>query len=118
MSPVSLKKMMSNNFNFKSIAFDGLKLNIFKYNSENTNNLEFFINKLQVDKNTIKTKPELNFIIQQINGTNSKIVYKDYNILKNDFVFTNLNLDLKDISLLKNKIELDIKNVSFNNKKG
>ena len=109
---------MSNNFNFKSIAFDGLKLNIFKYNSENTNNLEFFINKLQVDKNTIKTKPELNFIIQQINGTNSKITYKDYNILKNDFVFTNLNLDLKDISLLKNKIELDIKNVSFNNEKG
>ena len=110
--------MMSNNFNFKSIAFDGLKLNIFKYFSEKSNNLDFFINKLKVDKNSIKTEPEINFIIKQINGTNSKIAYKDYNILKNDFVFTNLNLDLKDISLFKNKIELDIKNVSFNNENG
>ena len=44
LSPISLKKMMSNNFNFQSIVFSGLKLNIFKYFSEDKSNLEIFIN--------------------------------------------------------------------------
>ena len=43
LSPMSLKKMMSNDFNFKSIDFEGLKLNVFKYLNDGETNLQIFL---------------------------------------------------------------------------
>ena len=118
LSPISLKKMMSNNFNFQSIVFSGLKLNIFKYFSEDKSNLEIFINKLTTEKNQTDIKFDLNFIIQDISGLNSNIVFKDFNTFENNFNFSDLNFDFSAVSFFKNKIEFDVNDISFKNNNG
>ena len=119
LSPISLKKMMSSDLNFKSIEFEGLKINIFKYLSENENSLQIFLNKLNIDKKeSEKKESELNFIINEINGFNSEFLFKDFNSSKNNFKVSNINLDFSTVNFLSNQIDLDINSISFNNDLG
>ena len=114
LSPISLKKMMSSDLNFKSIEFEGLKINIFKYLSENENSLQIFLNKLNIDKKeSEKKESELNFIINEINGFNSEFLFKDFNSSKNNFKVSNINLDFSTVNFLSNQIDLDINSISF-----
>ena len=110
--------MMSNDFNFKSIAFDGLKLNIFKYLSEEKNNLEIFVDKLKLDKKNIDIESDIIFKINEIKGLDSSVEIKDYNTEDNNFSFYNLNLELTKINFNKSNIEFEINNFEFKNSLG
>ena len=57
--------MMSNDFNFKSIDFEGLKLNVFKYLNDRETNLQIFLNKLKVEKNNSLSESESNLEVHR-----------------------------------------------------
>ena len=110
---------MSNDLNFKSIEFDGLKLNVIKYLSENENSLQIFLNKLNIDKKeSQKKESKLNFIINKIKGYNSEFLFEDFNSSVNNFKLSNIDLDLSGINFLNNQIDLNINSIAFNNDLG
>ena len=115
---MSLKKMMSNDFNFKSIDFEGLKLNVFKYLNDRETNLQIFLNKLKVEKNNSLSESESNLIIRKINGLNSELSFKDYNSFGNNFKLLDLDLNLSNINIIDDQIDLDIGSIAFKNELG
>ena len=118
LSPISLKKMVSNDLNFKSIQFEGLKVNVFKYLNEDKNSLQIFLNKLNIDKNKSLKKSKLNFIIKKIKGFSSEFSFEDFNTFGNNFKLSNINLDFSIINFLNNQIDLHINSIAFNNDLG
>ena len=118
LSPRSLKKMISNDLNFKSIEFDGLILNLVKYISEDKTNLEIFLDKLNKRKKPVKIGGELNFEIQNVIGYNSNISYKDFNSFGNNFFIYDLNIDFSNIKLFENNLNFDINNINYKNDLG
>ena len=109
---------MSNDLNFKSIEFDGLKLNVFKYLNENENSLQIFLNKLDIGKGVSQKKKKLSFIINKIKGFNSELLFEDFNSNVNDFKLSNINLDFSGINFLNNQIDLYINSIGFDNDLG
>ena len=118
LSPVGLKKMISDNLNFKSIEFEGLKLNVVKYLDDEENNLQIFLRRLKTNSNALQDESKLNFIIGKINSKNSEFLFKDFNSSKNNFKLSNLKLELSDLNFLKDQIELKVNYMSFINDLG
>ena len=115
LSPISLNKLISNDLNFRSIDFSGLKINIYKYLGEEQNNLGIFIDKLTNENKKVKSDSDFIYNINKINGNNSELTFKDFNLTKNNFKLDNLNLDLSNFIVSNNQIELNLNNISFNN---
>ena len=115
LSPISLNKLISNDLNFRSIDFSGLKINIYKYLNEEQNNLQIFIDKLTNENKKVKSNSDLIYNINKISGNNSELTFKDFNLTENNFKLDNLNLELSNFIVSNNQIELNLNNLSFNN---
>ena len=115
LSPISLNKLISNDLNFRSIDFSGLKINIYKYLGEEQNNLGIFIDKLTNENKKVKSDSDFIYNINKINGNNSELTFKDFNFTENNFKLDNLNLELSNFIVTNNQIELNLNNISFNN---
>jgi hypothetical protein len=56
LSPASLGKILSADFNFSSLSLEGVNLNIYKYLKDDQTNLEIFFNKISIEDKYYKIK--------------------------------------------------------------
>ena len=77
--PRSLKNIINNNTDLKSVELSGLKLNLIKYEQESKTNLDVFLNK--INKRNIETdkKDQVIFEIEKITSNEANISYLDQN---------------------------------------
>ena len=115
LSPASLGKILSADFNFSSLSLEGVNLNIYKYLKDDQTNLEIFINKISIENKENIKKSDLNYLINTIKLSNAIIKFKDFNKSNKLIVFSDLNFSFKDFEFMENDLKFEIEQLNLKN---
>lgn len=118
LSPVNLGKLISNDFNFSSISFNTLELKISNYLGDESNSLEVFLNNISKKNNSKFNDVKKLSFASKLTAENSKIQFIDQQNPSNNFILTDINFLIKDLSLENSNFDFKIENFStvFDNK--
>ena len=115
LSPASLGKILSADFNFSSLSLEGVNLNIYKYLKDDQTNLEIFINKISIENKENIKKSDLNYLINTIKSSNAIIKFKDFNKSNKLIVISDLNFSFKDFEFMENDLKFEIEQLNLKN---
>ena len=115
LSPASLGKILSADFNFSSLSLEGVNLNIYKYLKDDQTNLEIFINKISIENKENIKKSDLNYLINTIKLSNAIIKFKDFNKSNKLIVISDLNFSFKDFEFMENDLKFEIEQLNLKN---
>mgnify|MGYP001297598693 CR=1 FL=1 len=118
LSPRSLKKIIENDLNFSSIDFEGLRINVVKYEEDNKSNIELFVNKLNKEIKGKKINKDFSIKINTLTGTKNQLSFTDQNNPDRNIEVFDVNLNISDFIYTKNDFNLDLKEFNFKNKSG
>ncbi len=118
LTPRSLQKIISNDLNFNSIDFDGLKINIVKYKNDLKTNIELFVNKLNNDKKSKNLDKEFNLKINKLYGSKNLLSFVDQNNPKSDLEISKLNMNISDLTFSNRNLKLYVNELNFKNNQG
>ena len=116
--PRSLKNIINNNTDLKSIELSGLNLNLIKYDQENKTNLDVFLNK--INKRNIETekKDHVIFAIEKIISNEANIFYLDQNKSEKKISIENFNFVISNLSGYLSDFSMNINELNFKNNFG
>ena len=115
LSPASLGKILSADFNFSSLSLEGVNLNIYKYLKDDQTNLEIFFNKISIENKENIKKSDLNYLINTIKSSNAIIKFKDFNKSNKLIVISDLNFSFKDFEFMENDLKFEIEQLNLKN---
>ena len=116
--PRSLKNIINNNTDLKSVELSGLILNLIKYEKENKTNLDDFLNK--INKRNIETdkKDQVIFEIEKITSNEANISYLDQNKSEKKINIENFNFVISNLSGYFSDFSMNINELNFKNNFG
>ena len=116
--PRSLKNIINNNTDLKSVELSGLILNLIKYEQENKTNLDVFLNK--INKRNIETdkKDQVIFEIEKITSNEANISYLDQNKSEKKINIENFNFVISNLSGYFSDFSMNINELNFKNNFG
>lgn len=114
---LSVKKLIDGDLDFGTIKLTEAKFYMKAYKGEDNDNISVFANSFKT-KNTKNVKPFLMYA-KKVILINSKIKYIDENLENSSlFDYDNVTIDAQDFSINDSNIDTNIKQLSFDAKRG
>ena len=109
-SVTEINKLLNADLNFNQLNFEGLNIEVNKYQNDSLNSLDIFINKLN---NNDQSQREFRFQTQTILMNNAHFSYSDREKPKDNFSVDSIYMLIHQVDLQPKKIQAKITNVEW-----